>query len=129
MTGVAASGGLKTNKNAQGKLQNQIKTITNYRGPHLGVGGWGWLGAGLGVAWGWPGGGPGAGLGVAWGGLGVAWGWPWAGLGVAWGWPGGGLQRFYYPGTIRESMKNYPGFLDGWGWLAGASWLGLTISK
>ena len=79
-------------------------------------------------------------LGMAWrvmrglvqGGLGpgVAWGW----LGVAGGWPGGGLGRFYYPGTIRESMKYYPGFLGqlagaGWGWLglagAGQGWLGL----
>ena len=64
------------------------------------------------------------GLGLPWGGLGVAWGWP----GVVWGWPGGGLVRFYYPGTIRESMKNYPGFWVGWLGLAGAGWgwLGLA---
>ena len=74
------------------------------------------------------------GLGVVWGCAGVAWGYPGVAWRVAWGlvgavlgWPGGGLGRFYYPGTIRESMKYYRGFLGqlagaGWGWpgLAGA---------
>ena len=75
------------------------------------------------------------GLGLPWHGLagdaGVGPGWPGpgGGLGVAgsgWGWPGGGLGRFYYPGTIRESMKYYPGFL---GQLAGAGagWLNFKI--
>ena len=66
---------------------------------------------------------PSDGLGVAWGWSGAALGWPGGGLGLPWG----GLGRFYYPGTIQESMKYYPGILGrlagaGWGWpgLAGA---------
>ena len=69
---------------------------------------------------------PSEGLGVAWGYPGVAWRVAWGLVGAALGWPWGGLGRFYYPGTIRESMKYYPGFL---GQLAGAGagWLNFKI--
>ena len=81
-------------------------------------------------------------MGVVWGCAGVAWGYPgvawrvaWGLVGAALGWPWGGLGRFYYPGTIRESMKYYPGFLGqlagaGWGWLglARAGWGGLGLA-
>ena len=82
---------------------------------------------GLGVAWGW------SGAALGWRGATLAWPGGWRGdwSGLSWG----GLGRFYYPGTIRESMKYYPGFLGqlagaGWGWpglaRAGWGWLGLA---
>ena len=46
---------------------------------------------------------------------------PWRCPRVAPGWPGGGLDRFYYPGTIRELSGTYTGF--GWlGWGGRAGW-------
>ena len=97
-------------------LHHFVKDCLSYVGPfhtvsNASAGAVRWPRGGLGVVWGC--------AGVAWGYPGVAWRVAWGLVGAVLGWPGGGLGRFYYPGTIRESMKYYPGFL---GRLAGAGW-------